>query len=153
MAKITELGLDDDLPASRWARSTMAGIHRGDHDQELTHDFRRLPSYEGYAGMCSGCGWEYEGAAESMGPLLSAYTLHVVDQAAETYEIGEVLGFQKLAPEGEDRTDWVGRASGGSLVVGAAGWVQLDPKGNHIAHGTWTKFKRPQHAAEDVTEG
>ena len=154
MARITELGMDDSLPGAQYARETRA--------QMLTqaaepgrHQFDRLPSYEGYAGMCV-CGFETpQPSYDSMGPLLTAIREHLerdvfppVDEAALMKEagffrVGRLIGYHRLIETTEEH----GTRHMGWLVAGVEGTVRVLPDGHGQLQGRWNAF------AIDTKEG
>lgn len=154
MARITELGLDDRLPGAQLARETQkqlntAGVEPG------YHLFKRLPSYEGYAGMCA-CGFETpEPAYDSMGPLMAAVMAHLerdvfppVDEAvlikeAKFFRIGRLIGYHRLIETTEEH----GTRHMGWLVSGVEGTVRVRPDGFGRLEGRWSAF------ATDTQEG
>ncbi|MEU0942378.1 hypothetical protein ABZ379_06210 [Streptomyces canus] len=145
--KITELGLDDSLPGAQFARGlkqqmivdgTEPGIHR----------FERLPSYEGYAGMCA-CGFETpEPSYDSMSPLVKAIFQHLerdvfppVDEAAllkeaQRFNVGKLIGYHRLI----ETTDEHGTRHTGWLVAGVEGTIRVRPDGFGHVQGRWSSF-------------
>lgn len=149
MPRIPELGLDDSLPGAQWAREAQkqmntAGVEPG------YHSFRRLPSYEGYAGMCA-CGFETpEPSYEDMGGLTTAIFEHLerdvfppVDEArlikeAEFFHLGELIGYHRLIEATEEH----GVRHIGWLVAGTRGSMRLKDGQKYGAfQGAWIKFQ------------
>lgn len=155
MTKIEELGLDDDTPASRWARESarqaiVGGARPG------RHMLQRLPSYEGYAGMCE-CGAEPEESSfESMSGLTAWMFAHldaewpVLDQdrvrriaARERDRFGEVIGFRRLIETTEEH----GTVLKGWLIAGTAGFLEIkaydEEDYRYPVSGRWQLFDAP----------
>ncbi|PNE43381.1 hypothetical protein [Streptomyces noursei] len=152
MTKIPELGMDDSLPGAQWARAAqreMNMVHRGG---EGRHEFARLPSCEGFAGMCV-CGFETpEPSYNSMRPLLKAIREHLerdvfppVDEAAlmkevESFKLGDLIGYHRLVETSQEH----GARHMGWLVAGERGAVRIGPDGFGWFQGAWITFKTEQ---------
>lgn len=148
MSKIPELGLDDDLPGAQWARETAKQmiVESGEPGY---HSFRRLPSYEGYAGMCA-CGFETpEPSYEHMGDLTRLIWEHLerdafppVDEAlllkeAQLIKLGDLIGYHRLVEATEEH----GIRHVGWLVAGTRGSMRLKDGAEFGAfQGSWIKF-------------
>ncbi|MET7631815.1 hypothetical protein ABZS53_15365 [Streptomyces sp. NPDC005499] len=154
MTRIPELGLDDSLPGAQYARETKKQMIV-DSNETGRHEFERLPSYEGYAGMCS-CGFETpEPSYDSMGPLAKAIHEHLerdvfpaVDEAALIKEakflrIGKLIGYHRLIETTEEH----GTRHTGWLVAGVEGSIRVLPDGYGRLQGRWSAF------AIDTKEG
>ncbi|MFM9540037.1 hypothetical protein [Streptomyces turgidiscabies] len=113
-----------------------------------THRFERLPSFEGYAGMCS-CGFETpEAAYDSLGPLGKVIFAHLerdvfppVDEAlllneARCFNIGKLIGYHRLI----ETTAEHGTRHVGWLVAGVEGTIRVLPDGFGQFHGRWSTF-------------
>ncbi|MEV6309938.1 hypothetical protein AB0M10_15235 [Streptomyces sp. NPDC051840] len=147
MARISELGLDDRLPGAQYAREMQkqlntAGVEAG------RHQFARLPSYEGHAGMCV-CGFQTpEPSYDSFGPLTAAIWAHLeadvfppVDEAvlikeARFYRIGKLIGYHRLVETTEEH----GTRHVGWLVAGVEGTIRVRPDGTGSFQGRWSAF-------------
>lgn len=149
MPKITELGMDDDLPGARWARETKAQMIT-DGAEPGIHRFERLPSYEGYAGMCA-CGFRTpQPSYEHMGDLTRLIWEHLerdifppADEAlllkeAQLIKIGDLIGYRRLIEETEEH----GIRHVGWLVAGTRGSMRLKDGAEFGAfQGSWIKFR------------
>ncbi|WP_434598186.1 hypothetical protein [Streptomyces sp. A5-4] len=147
MTKITELGLDDSLPGAQFARGLKQQmIVSGTEDG--VHQFERLPSYEGYAGMCA-CGFETpEPSYDSMGPLVKAIFEHLerdvfppVDEAAllkeaRFFNVGKLIGYHRLIETTEEH----GTRHTGWLIAGIEGTIRVHPDGMGHVQGRWSAF-------------
>ncbi|MET9778619.1 hypothetical protein ABZ023_30945 [Streptomyces sp. NPDC006367] len=156
--KMVELGWDDDTPASRWVREAVRQIIAGDA-RPGRHMLRRLPSYEGYAGMCE-CGVEPEESSfESMSGLTAWMFAHLdaewpaLDQdrvrrlaARERDRLGEVIGFRRLIETTEEH----GTVLKGWLVAGTAGFLEIkayeEESYCYPEKGRWQLFDAPAGA-------
>ncbi|MEV7952963.1 hypothetical protein [Streptomyces sp. NPDC088141] len=143
MTRIPELGMDDRLPGAQYARETKKQMHMATAGPDR-HEFARLPSYEGYAGMCA-CGFETpEPAYDSMGPLLEALLDHMerdvfppVDEAALIKEAkGFRIGYHRLIETTEEH----GTRLVGWLVAGVEGTIRVLPDGYGQLQGRWSAF-------------
>ncbi|ELP66227.1 hypothetical protein ACOT81_38830 [Streptomyces sp. WI04-05B] len=147
MTKITELGLDDALPGAAFARDLKTQMITGGTEAGV-HRFERLPSYEGWAGMC-GCGFETsEPSYDSLGPLLKEIREHLerdvfpaVDEAAllkeaRFFNIGKLIGYHRLI----ETTDEHGTRHTGWLIAGVEGTVRVRPDGIGHVQGRWSAF-------------
>ncbi|MFB7311778.1 hypothetical protein [Streptomyces sp. NPDC056192] len=154
MTRITELGLDDRLPGALWARETKKQMVVADGEPGR-HSFERLPSYEGYAGMCA-CGFETPRESyDSMGPLAAAIREHLerdvfpaVDEPAlikeaKFFRIGKLIGYHRLI----ETTDEHGTRHLGWLVAGVEGTIRVLPDGQGRFHGRWSAFAIEQEHA------
>lgn len=164
MAKNVELGLDDSTPASRWARESVRQVVIGDA-RPGRHVLKRLPSYEGYAGMCE-CGAEPEERSFGSFSGLTAWMFAhldvewpVLDQdlvrriaAREVDCFGEVVGFRRLVETTEEH----GTVLKGWLVAGTAGFLEIqayDEEGyRYPARGRWQAFDAPTGMETLATE-
>ncbi|WP_327357745.1 hypothetical protein [Streptomyces sp. NBC_01304] len=148
MPKIPELGMDDDLPGAQYARETKKQLIVGGTETGV-HRFDRLPSYEGWAGMCA-CGFETpEPSYDSMGPLLRAIREHLerdvfpaVDEAlllkeAQITKLGKLIGYHRLVGTTEEH----GTRHVGWLVAGTRGLMRIEDGAEFGSfQGSWIKF-------------
>lgn len=147
MSRIPELGLDDSTPGAQWAREGQKQLHMASAEPGR-HEFVRLPSCEGWAGMCV-CGFEPpEKSYDSMGPLVKAIMQHLerdvfppTDEAAlikeaEFYGIGKLIGYHRLIETTEER----GTVFMGWLVAGVEGTIRVRPDGTSHFQGRWSAF-------------
>ncbi|MFH9731813.1 hypothetical protein [Streptomyces sp. NPDC017260] len=147
MPRIPELGLDDSLPGAQYARETKKQTIVDSADSGI-HRFERLPSYEGYAGMCA-CGFETpQPSYDSMGPLAKAIHEHLerdvfpqVDEAAlikeaEFFKIGKLIGYHRLIETTEEH----GTRHMGWLVAGVEKTIRVHPDGHGQFQGRWSAF-------------
>lgn len=154
MPKITELGLDDDLPGAQYAREAQKQmiVAEGRSVGPDYHKFERLPSYEGYAGMCA-CGVETpEPSYDSLGSLTKAVMQHLerdvfppVDEVtlikeAEFFRIGKLIGYHRLI----ETTEEYGTRHMGWLVAGVEGTIRVHPDGHGQFQGRWSAFQAVQ---------
>lgn len=151
MGKIPELGLDDDQPGMQFAHAVRKqlvteGVAPG------YHRFERLPSYEGWAGMCA-CGFEpSKRSFDSPGPLTTEIMQHLerdvfpaADEAAlikeaEFFKIGKLIGYHRLI----ETTDEHGTRHMGWLIAGVEGTVRVNPDGFGMIQGRWSAFTTEQ---------
>ncbi|WP_326745355.1 hypothetical protein [Streptomyces sp. NBC_01760] len=151
MTRITELGLDDRLPGAQYARETKKQMIVGSNETGR-HGFERLPSYEGYAGMCA-CGFETpEPSYDSMSRLAKAIGDHLerdvfppVDEAvlikeAKSFRIGKLIGYHRLIETTEEH----GTRHMGWLVAGVEGTIRVLPDGYGRFQGRWSAFATEQ---------
>ncbi|KOT51148.1 MULTISPECIES: hypothetical protein [Streptomyces] len=150
MTRIPELSLDDSQPGAQWAREAQKQmiVAEGQSVGPDYHKFERLPSYEGYAGMCA-CGFETpEPAYDSVGPLTNAIMQHLerdvfpqVDEAllikeAGFFKIGKLIGYHRLIETTEEH----GTRHMGWLVAGVEGTLRVHPDGHGQFQGRWSAF-------------
>ncbi|MFE0133314.1 hypothetical protein ACFWY6_17350 [Streptomyces sp. NPDC059037] len=148
MVKIPELGLDDDLPGAQFARETKKQMITQGAEPDY-HSFERLPSYEGYAGMCT-CGFRTpQPSYEHMGDLTRLIWEHLerdvfppVDEAlllkeAQLIKLGDLIGYHRLIEATEEH----GIRHVGWLVAGTRGSMRLKDGAEFGAfQGSWIKF-------------
>ncbi|MEU1552206.1 hypothetical protein ABZ517_05715 [Streptomyces scabiei] len=147
MVRIPELGLDDSLPGAQFARETKKQMIVGGAADGI-HRMERLPSYEGYAGMCA-CGFETPEpsygtlgqVAKALGEHLERDVFPAVDEAellteAGFFNIGKLIGYHRLVETAEEH----GTRHVGWLVAGVEGTVRVDPDGFGRFLGRWSAF-------------
>jgi len=147
MTRITDLGLDDRLPAMQVSQALRHEQNMGAASSEDgVHEFFRLPSYEGYKAEC-GCGqWESE-PEDSMAAVFKVFNEHLEaalpqpDEAAFLEDVvkrewfGDVIGIRRLV----DVEAGVVRHKG-FQVAGTGGWVEFDQWNKALKAGQWRVF-------------
>ena len=147
MPRIPELGLDDGLPGAQFSRELKKQMVVGGATPGV-HRLERLPSYEGYAGMCA-CGVETpEPSYDTLGQVAKAVLEHlerdvfpVVDEAdlikeARFFNIGKLIGYHRLIETTEEH----GTRHAAWLIAGVEGTVRVDPDGFARLLGRWSAF-------------
>ena len=147
MPRIPEPGPDDDLPGAQFARETKRQMIVGGAEPGI-HQIERLPSYEGYAGMCA-CGFETpEPSYDTLGQVAKAIGEHLerdvfpaVDEAelieqTKFFNIGKLIGYHRLI----ENTEEYGIRHAGWLVAGVEGTVRVHPDGFSHFQGRWSAF-------------
>jgi hypothetical protein len=145
--RITELGLDDRLPAMQVSQALRHEQNMGAaSDEDGAHEFFRLPSYEGYKAECGCAQWESE-PLESMTAVFKAFNEHLEaalpqpDEAAFLEDVakrewfGDVIGIRRLV----DIEAGVVRHKG-FQVAGTGGWVEFDKHNAALKAGQWRAF-------------
>ncbi|MDX3019994.1 hypothetical protein [Streptomyces acidiscabies] len=151
MTKIPELGLDDGLLGARFAHDLKKQMIT-DGAEPGIHRFERLPSYEGYAGMCA-CGFETpQPSYEHMGDLTRPIWEHLerdvfppVDEAAllgeiEIFKLADLVGYHRLIENTEEH----GIRHVGWLVAGTRGTARVKADGAGAFQGEWITFGTEQ---------
>ncbi|MFD7537439.1 MULTISPECIES: hypothetical protein [unclassified Streptomyces] len=139
------------MPRAQFARGLQKQLNTAGVEPGF-HRFQRLPSYEGFAGMCV-CGFEPpEESYSSLGPVLKAVLQHwerdvfpAVDEAllakeARLHNIGRLIGYHRLIETTEEH----GTRHVGWLVAGVEGSIRVHPDGSSRFQGRWSAFTTEQ---------